>query len=155
MLLRRFAEEGVEYMLVGGQAVRLHGFVRATEDVDVLVRRGRDNGERVVRALDFLDSAREIDPGWFDQSEGEPENIRVADRLIVDLLFTANGETWESLRDHVTTVDLDGVPARLVDIEGLLLTKTDWRDKDVLDRRVLLRIVEDLRRRDAGHEPSP
>lgn len=34
-LLARFAEEGVEYVPVGGQAVRLNGFVRATEDVDV------------------------------------------------------------------------------------------------------------------------
>ena len=32
-LLRRFQVEGVEYVLIGGQAVRLNGFVRATEDV--------------------------------------------------------------------------------------------------------------------------
>ena len=37
-LLARFREEGVEYVLVGGQAVRLNGFPRATEDVGVLVR---------------------------------------------------------------------------------------------------------------------
>jgi hypothetical protein len=37
-LLARFREEGVEYVLVGGQAVRLNGFLRATEDIDVLVR---------------------------------------------------------------------------------------------------------------------
>ena len=41
-LLARFGEEGVAYVLVGGQAVRLNGFVRATEDVDVLVRSGDD-----------------------------------------------------------------------------------------------------------------
>ena len=29
-------EEGVEYVLVGGQAVRLNGYLRATEDIDVL-----------------------------------------------------------------------------------------------------------------------
>lgn len=42
-LLRRFQEEGVEYVLIGGQAVRLNGFVRATEDVDVLLKPGRAN----------------------------------------------------------------------------------------------------------------
>ena len=30
-LLARFADEGVEYVLIGGQAVRLNGFLRATE----------------------------------------------------------------------------------------------------------------------------
>lgn len=32
-LLARFHEEGVEYVLIGGQAVRLNGYLRATEDV--------------------------------------------------------------------------------------------------------------------------
>ena len=31
-----FHEEGVEYVLVGGQAVRLNGYLRATEDIDVV-----------------------------------------------------------------------------------------------------------------------
>lgn len=34
-LLARFQEEGVQYILVGGHAVRLNGFVRATEDIDI------------------------------------------------------------------------------------------------------------------------
>ena len=97
-LLSRFCEEGVDYVLVGGQAVRLNGFLRATEDVDVLVRATRENGERVKRALDFLASARDLDPAWFEPQAGEVENIRVADDLIVDLLFAANGETYETVR---------------------------------------------------------
>ena len=53
-LLRRFQDEGVRYVLVGGQAVRLNGFLRATEDVDLLLESSRANGERVIKALDFL-----------------------------------------------------------------------------------------------------
>ena len=34
-LLARFQAEGVQYVLVGGHAVRLNGFVRATEDIDI------------------------------------------------------------------------------------------------------------------------
>ena len=71
LLLSRFCEEGVDYVLVGGQAVRLNGFLRATEDVDVLVRPTRENGERVKRALDFLASARDLDPAWFEPQAGE------------------------------------------------------------------------------------
>lgn len=68
-LLSRFAGEGVEYVLVGGHAVRLNGYLRATEDVDVLVRASRENGERIIRALRFLDSSRELDPAWFDREK--------------------------------------------------------------------------------------
>ena len=42
-LLERFQEEGVQYILVGGHAVRLNGFVRATEDIDVLLPSSREN----------------------------------------------------------------------------------------------------------------
>ena len=66
-LLARFHDEGVEYVLVGGQAVRLNGYVRATEDIDVLVRSTRVNGEKIIRALSFLDSSKELDPAWFAQ----------------------------------------------------------------------------------------
>ena len=146
-LLSRFAEEGVEYVLVGGQAVRLNGFVRATEDIDLLVRASRVNGERIKRALDFLPSAAELDPEWFDPHAGEVENIRVADDLLVDLLFAANGHDYEAVQVHVQPLRIDDVTVRVLDIDGLLKTKTDYRDKDVLDKQVLRRIQGDLRRR--------
>ena len=49
-------------MLVGGQEVRLNGFVRATEDVDVLLKASRINGEKIIRALSFLASSADLDP---------------------------------------------------------------------------------------------
>ena len=143
-LLARFGEESVEYVLVGGQAVRLNGFLRATEDIDVLIRPTRENGERIKRALNFLDSSRDLDPSWFEQIAGEIENIRVADDLIVDLLFAANGETYESVQPFAREIVVDGVPIRVLNIEGLLRTKTSVREKDILDRRMLERIKSGL-----------
>jgi len=148
-LFARFRDEGVEYVLIGGQAVRLNGYLRATEDVDVLVRPTRDNGRKVKQAMDFLQSAGELDPEWFEQGGGEPENIRVADDLIVDLLFAANGETYASVQPFVREVLVEQVPVRVLNIDGLLRTKTDYREKDVLDKRVLERIK---RRLEGGRE---
>lgn len=145
-LLRRFQAEGVQYILVGGQAVRLNGFVRATEDIDILLPSSIDNGRRVIRALSFLPSSAELDPAWFDVPAGAPENIRVADELLIDLLFAANGQTYDSLQQHVHTLQVDGVGIRTLDIEGLLKTKTDYRDKDRIDREVLLRLKAQLER---------
>ena len=144
-LLRRLQEEDVEYILVGGQAVRLNGFVRATEDIDLLLRPGRANGEKIMRALNFLASSRDLQADWFEPAgKDEVENIRVADELLIDLLFAANGETYESLQPHVRAIDLQGVSVRLLDIEGLIKSKTDYREKDILDKAVLRRLRERL-----------
>lgn len=143
-LLRRLHEEGVRYILVGGHAVRLNGFLRNTEDIDLLMPLSSENGERARRALDFLASSRELEPAWFEPNAGEPENIRIADELLVDILFAANGETYESLQPHVITTEIQGVPVVTVDIEGLLKTKTTFRDKDRIDREALGRLLRQL-----------
>jgi hypothetical protein len=143
-LLARFQAEGVRYVLVGGQAVRLNGFVRATEDIDILLPSSIDNGRRVIKALDFLLASRELEAEWFEVPPGEPENIRVADELLIDLLFAANGQTFESLQGHVRVLSVEGVEVRTLDIEGLLKTKTDYRDKDRIDREALLRLKQQL-----------
>jgi hypothetical protein len=144
-LLARFHDEGVEYVLVGGQAVRLNGYVRATEDIDVLVRPTRMNGEKIIRALSFLDSSKELDPAWFAQNTDEPvENIRVADDLLIDLLFTANGETYESIKPYMREIAVEGTPIKVLNIEGLIKTKTDYREKDLLDKQMLGKIKDSL-----------
>ena len=56
-LLQAFMREGVQYVLVGDHAVRLNGFLRATEDIDVLLPSPVENGERVIKALNFLASS--------------------------------------------------------------------------------------------------
>lgn len=144
-VLARFREEGVEYVLVGGQAVRLNGYLRATEDIDVLVKASRVNGEKIIRALDFLASSKDLDPDWFEPAvDGNVENIRVADDVLVDLLFAANGETYESVHPYVRELIIDGTPVRVLNIDGLIKTKTDYREKDLLDKRVLAQMKRDL-----------
>jgi hypothetical protein len=144
-LLARFHDEGVAYVLIGGQAVRLNGFLRATEDVDLLLPASRQNGERLKRAMSFLASSAELDAAWFEQSGEEIENIRVADDLIVDLLFAANGETYESVQAFVREITVESTRIRVLNIDGLLLTKTDYREKDLLDKQALRRIQQGLK----------
>lgn len=54
-ILRALGSGGVDFVLIGGVAVGMHGAVRATKDVDIVPGPGRENLERlaaVVRALD-------------------------------------------------------------------------------------------------------
>lgn len=50
-LLGALDAEGVEYVLLGGQAVNLHGIPRFTEDIDLFVRPTRENVARLRAAL--------------------------------------------------------------------------------------------------------
>ena len=91
--------------------------------------------------MSFLAAAKDLDPEWFVNKPGnEVENIGVADELLVDLLFAANGQTYESVQPYVRGLTVDDVLIRVLDIDGLLLTKTDYREKDLLDKQVLSRI---------------
>lgn len=86
-------------------------------------------------------AAKDIQPEWF----AEGGNIRVADAFVVDIMLDANGHTFETLRQYSETIDLDGIPVRTVNLEGLLLTKQTMRDKDAADRIIIERALEVLR----------
>lgn len=148
-LIRALNENGVDYILIGGYALYAHGYHRATTDIDVLVPSDRESAERLKRALLLLpDKAAEaLDPQWF--SEGE--NIRVADAFVVDIMLNACGQSYETLKPYAETINLDGIPVRTVNLEGLLLTKRTNRGKDVSDRIVLEKALEVLRK----HSPPP
>lgn len=141
-LLKLLQINGVDYILVGGQAVRLHGFNRATEDIDLVVPFDEKNGERLIRSIGFLESSKELQAWWFSKEANaeEIQNIRVADELVIDILFAANGETYESLRPYIRHVEIAGVTIPTLDVDGLLKTKTGYREKDAIDREFLLKI---------------
>lgn len=145
LLLRALDEQGVDYVLIGGYALYALGYQRGTVDIDLVLRPTREQGEKTKRALSVLPDgvANELDPDWFT----EGETIRVADAFVVDLMFNACGETYESLRPHAITIDFDGVPVRTLDIKGLLKTKQTARVKDKLDRDILERALEELKGR--------
>lgn len=142
-LLKALHDEGADYLLIGGYALNALGYQRATTDVDLLLPPSAATGARVKRALLVLPDgvAKEIDDAWFE----EGETIRVADEFVVDLMFNACGETYASLLKHAVTIDLDGVPVRTLDLEGMLKTKQSQRAKDTLDRLALERALAAVR----------
>lgn len=153
LLIQSLNEQGAEYYLIGGYALFAHGYHRATTDIDFLVPATKASGENIKKALIVLPgkSAEEIDVVWFEEAaaeQGDSGAIRIADDYVVDIMFNACGETYESLRPHATTVYIEEIPVRTIDLQGLLLTKKTTREKDVADRSVLERAIEFLANRD-------
>jgi hypothetical protein len=69
----------------------------------------------------------------------------VADELLVYLLFVANGETYDFIQLYACELTIDGTVIRVLNIDWLIKTKTDYREKDLLDKQVLMRIREELK----------
>lgn len=147
-LIRALNAQGADYLLVGGYALFTHGYHRATTDIDVLVPATRQSGERVKQALMVLpdQSGKELDPSWFEEGEA----IRVADAFVVDILFNACGETYDTLKRYAETIEMEGIPVKTINLEGLLRTKQTVRDKDVADRIILERALEIYRQEQDG-----
>ncbi len=144
LLLRALNDHGVDYLLIGGYALHALGYQRGTTDIDVLLRPTREQGDRVKQALLLLPDkvSEDLMPEWFT----EGETIRVADAFVVDLMFTACGETYESLLPYAVTIDFENIPVRTLNLEGLLKTKQTSRDKDKLDRVILERALDELKK---------
>ena len=84
---RLLNEAGAQYLLCGGQACILHGLVRTTEDVDILIEPSEENCRRVIQGLAGLEdgAARELTPA--DLIENVV--VKVADEVEVDVSTTA------------------------------------------------------------------
>lgn len=140
VLIESLNRQQVDYLLIGGYALFVHGYHRATTDIDVLVPATVESGAKVKAALMVLpdQAAKDLEPDWFT----EGDNIRVADAFLVDVMLNACGETYDTLKRYAVTVDLEGIPVRTVSLEGLLRTKQTVRDKDVADRNILERALK-------------
>lgn len=142
-LCRRLNEEQAKYLVVGGMAVIQAGFVRATEDVDLLIDPSPDNVARVRRALASLPDRAVNDVR--DDDIATYVVVRVADEIVVDLMKSACGIEYAEASASTQVVTLDSVPIPFASPELLWRMKQTLRQKDELDRIFLARLLEGRR----------
>ena len=145
-LARYFEEAGVEYALVGGYALGAHGFNRFTEDVDILVDPSAENSRRWILALSRLPDAAAAELGSQTDVFADDKRyaVRINDEFTVDVMPSIAGLTWEEMKGHVTSMKIDDVSIRLLDLPGLLKTKQGARPKDRMDAAVISAALERL-----------
>jgi hypothetical protein len=140
-------EAHVDYALVGGYAIAAHGFNRQSEDIDLLVNPAAENSRRWIVALSHLpDKATHAlvgEPDIFAQDKRYA--VRVNDEFTIDIMPSIGGHSWDEMRGYIETIDLEGVPLRVLNLEGLLLSKQGMRPKDQLDARVLQQALDVLK----------
>lgn len=150
-LCRWLNEAGARYVLIGGFAVILHGFLRTTKDIDLLIDSSPENVARVREALSRLPDNAVAEVG--DDEVSRYAVVRVADEIVVDLMGTACGVDYEEAvaAGGVEEYDLEGrVRVPLASKELLIRLKDTIRPSDAMDVEYLRhRIAED----EEGDEP--
>lgn len=135
-------ESGVDYVVVGGVAMNLHGFVRATEDLDVFVRPDVGNIERLRQALGHVWTDPDIEKITAEDLCGDYPAVRYGPpegTLYLDIL-TRLGEATAFADLEVEEVQVGGVRVRVASPRSLYRMKRNTvRPIDHADARVLAR----------------
>jgi hypothetical protein len=122
-------------------ACSLSGFIRTTEDVDILVARNTVNLNRLLETLGKIGegAARELTADDFPDEEGA---VRVVEDFPIDLFVRMGGHRYEDLISFVRHVELDGKQVPYLGPQGLILLKKDsLREKDQIDVLALRRLT--------------
>ena len=130
-LCRLLNQHRVRYVVAGGVAANLHGSVRATKDIDILVPKDRTNMERLLRALSELPYgiARELSA---EDVVDKPITI-VGDDPRVDVLTVAWKVTFEQAWANRIVRRIDGVRVPYLGLADLKRSKRTGRPQDEAD----------------------
>lgn len=139
------AEHEVRYLIVGGEAVILHGRSRLTGDVDFFFANDASNVEHLFAALDDfwggdipgLDAASDLEPDGMIIQFGLPPNR-------IDLINSISGvgftEAWLGKVDAVVVDGDTEIPIRYIGLEALVKNKqATGRPKDLDDASYLVK----------------
>jgi hypothetical protein len=127
---------GAHYLVCGAQACILHGLVRTTEDVDILVEPSEENCERVIQALAQMEdgAAREL------TARDILENVvvKIADEVEVDVSTKAWKVSYADALPQARDVVVEGIRIPFLGLDDLIASKETYREQDAYDRLRLL-----------------
>ena len=123
----------VDYLLVGGYAVGLHGYPRATIDLDVWVRATPENATRIVEALrGFGFDSMAIAPDLFVNPRsivrfGVPP-------FRIEIMTSIDGVDYDGCRARAVEFDVEGLAVPTIALSDLRVNKrAAGRHKDLAD----------------------
>ena len=136
-MLKCLNKAGVDYILVGGWAVNMYGYIRATVDLDVWILANADNAKKVYSAMaEFGAPVAEMKPEDFAEY-GMIFQIGVAP-CRVDIISKISGVSYADAVARAEPKTIDGIPVRIISLEDLIANKkASGRAKDLADVEVL------------------
>lgn len=150
-IFRRLQEQQVDYLVVGGVAVVLHGAVRMTADLDLMVALDRENLLRFIKVMDEAGfrprlpvaaedfAVEETRTKWRDEKGMEVFSFYHPQEMIslVDV-FVHEPLPYRELRERADLMKLDDITIPVAAIDDLIsLKRQAGRPQDLEDIRAL------------------
>jgi len=132
-LLKLLNSTGVEYLLVGGYAVGIHGYVRATHDLDIWVKISQENAAKISQSLrQFGFGSAGLSADLFLTPNSM---VRMGVPPIrVEVLTTISGVDFEECYAEREIVQIDGMAIPVISLTRLRENKAaSGRLKDLAD----------------------
>ena len=130
--LRSFNSNGVEYLLIGGYALGVHGCVRATNDLDVWINASPENAARVDRALrEFGFATASLSPELFRS----PNMVRMGvPPMRIEILTSLSGVEFQACYAEKEMIQLEDMVIPVISLARLRQNKAaSGRLKDLAD----------------------
>lgn len=132
-IVKAFSGAGIDHAVVGALALAVHGFPRATTDIDFLIR--KEDLERALQAVEPIGYRFRANPMKFKKTDMEVQRVTkvVEDEFVtLDLLLVNDSirHIWDSRRRIVSGEDVVSVISRAALIE---MKATAGRDQDLVD----------------------
>jgi hypothetical protein len=147
--LRRLAEYGVEYVMVGGVGARIQGSATTTQDLDVMPDPSPENLERLAAALSDESTELRTGPGVFEpHPRTTSTEFRTSDVCsyrtrfgLIDVLMTLPGVGgFDVVRRNARRYEWQGIVLVVASLDDIIASKeTTDRTKD---RRALDALYE-------------
>ncbi len=140
------AEAGVRFVVVGGLAVTLHGYVRLTEDIDLLLEDSPANLTSLLETLGGFGEgfARELDLSDFTPAEGAIRIVEETEQSQLDLFTRMSGLSYRDIHPTASTVTVAGHEIPFASKKALIGWKEkSVREKDRIDALALRRLLDD------------
>lgn len=139
-LLKLLNEHKVRYIVIGAAAFPVHGYVRATLDLDIFIEASPENVSRVKRAL----TAFGYDLGEVTDQEMLTSKILIRQyELETDIHPFVSGVAFAEVWKNRVEYTIDGITAPFANLEDLIrMKKAAGRPKDMEDIKALIRIQE-------------
>ena len=140
-LLANLNSAKVDYLILGGGAVCLHGFPRMTYDIDILLRNETGNVARFVNVASQWGDGHAAGLRYED-FQG-PGCIRIVESFPLDVFTLLDGRKYEDFAPSAVSYILqEGLQVRCLSISDLIdLKKKTLREKDRVDVEVLRRLA--------------
>lgn len=149
-MLQCLAAEHVRFLIVGAYAMAVHGYPRATMDIDLWVLPSPENGAALLKALRRFGAPLDAVSIADFQRDDTVFQIGVAPRRI-DIITGASGLRFDAAFDRSVEVEIEGLRVRMPCLDDLIANKkAAGRTKDLADAEALetLRAAESPGRTD-------